>query len=362
MKLKENHLRLIKHLAQFETLDYKTCLIMLDVDKTGNKKALSYVFRPLTKNKYLKKHKDGSVIIIAKGRELFPDINPLITIGGGAAGIKRANTVSHVAMYMKDAGIDSVASPDGAEYYFFVPSACWRKIRQGILSTTRFAGILFVGSHRLAVYDIGDGNMEWQIKAEGSLFYRKYNDYETRATGMLFICDNDKREDVAKRIIRQTMWNRKTLLAQGGGFERDKPVQYVRSPIRIKAQYERIYLSTPQRLSESITAIVKEDDLIAYYRGDFVKLKDPAQGDYEAWPYRFFINTTTDLLKYVYFFAAAKAHMELYEKHAEYQTELKYAVVFPRHDLEIFKMYPDVLKMEGLKAYEHRPAENAETD
>ena len=38
---------------------------------------------------------------------------------------------------------------------------------------------------KLAVYDIGDGSMEWQVRAEGSLFYTKYGSYETKATGMI---------------------------------------------------------------------------------------------------------------------------------------------------------------------------------
>ena len=53
-------------------MSYEDCLRYLDVDRTGNHTALSYVFRLLTKNKYLVKHKDNSVAITAKGRALFP--------------------------------------------------------------------------------------------------------------------------------------------------------------------------------------------------------------------------------------------------------------------------------------------------
>ena len=51
MKLHDNQLQLIQHLARFNLLDYAGCLKMLDVDETGDRTALSYVFRPLTKNK-----------------------------------------------------------------------------------------------------------------------------------------------------------------------------------------------------------------------------------------------------------------------------------------------------------------------
>ena len=71
MKLHDNQLQLIRHLARFNLLDYADCLKMLDVDETGDRTALSYAFRPLTKNKYLSKRKDGSVSILAKGRA-FP--------------------------------------------------------------------------------------------------------------------------------------------------------------------------------------------------------------------------------------------------------------------------------------------------
>jgi hypothetical protein len=68
MNLKENQLELIHHLAQFGTLDYCSCLQMLDDDR----KNASYLFRPLTKNKYIN-HKDSNVTILAKGRAYSPN-------------------------------------------------------------------------------------------------------------------------------------------------------------------------------------------------------------------------------------------------------------------------------------------------
>ena len=350
-KLKENQLGLLRHLALYETLDYSSCLWLLDSDKTTNdRKALSYVFRPLTKNNYVSKRKDGAVSILAKGRSLFPDIKPLVTISGNAAGRVRAATVSRVAMFMHAAEVESASSPNETDEACFIPSACWRKIRDGILSTTRFAGMLFIGNHRLAVYDVGNGNMEWQLRAEGSLFYRNHGRSETRATGMLFICDDDKRVEVAERIIRATMWQRKQLIGRSNSHERDRPVQYVRAPIHLKAQYEHVYLTTPVSLSESIGTICDEEDYITRCQGGHEKTYDPAQGDYEVWPYRFFINSTTDLLKYVYFFAAAKSLLVF---RMEHPSELNYAIVLPERDFPILNMYPDVSKMDGLEVIKH---------
>lgn len=351
MKLKENQLRLLRHLAQFETLDYLSCLRMLDTQKTNDRKALSYAFRPLTKHKYVLKRKDDSVAILAKGRALFPDIKPLVTLGGGAAGQIRANTVSRTAMFLGEVGIESFATPEEAARACFIPSACWRKIRPGILSTTRFAGILFIGAHRLAVYDIGNGDMEWQLRAERSLFYHNYGDYETKATGMLFICDDGKKDEIAKNIIRTTMWNRKQLIGSESLLERERPVKYVHAPIRVAWYYEHVYLTTPETLLTSLKAISKEESRIINFQGDNPKCDSPKAGDYEAWPYRYFVNITTDLLKYVYYFAAAKSLMEFRKEHA---SELNYAIILPKKDYGILRMYLDVVLMEGMKFYEYK--------
>lgn len=141
----------------------------------------------------------------------------------------------------------------------FIPSACWREIAPGILSTTRFAGMLLAYGKKYAVYNIGDGTMEWQVRAETSLFYRKYGSYETRADGMILICDDGKRDEIAERIIRQTMWSRKTLLKERYA-ETNKPIRYSRSPIKLRTQYRRVYLTTPSRLSVSLQRIYEEQN------------------------------------------------------------------------------------------------------
>ncbi|MDR0839244.1 MAG: hypothetical protein LBN99_06335, partial [Oscillospiraceae bacterium] len=128
-KLRDNQLKLLEHLARFEVLDYASCLYMLDTEKTGDTVALSYVFRPLTKNKYAVKYNDGNVRILAKGKRLFPDVTPLVTVNGSATGMKRAAYVSRVAMYLAEQGVESFAQITDSDDWIFIPSACWRQIR-----------------------------------------------------------------------------------------------------------------------------------------------------------------------------------------------------------------------------------------
>lgn len=90
------------------------------------------------------------------------------------------------------------------------------------LQATRFLGMLVGHNRRIAVYDIGDGCMDWQVRTEGSLFYTKYGSYKTKATGMLLICREEQRIDIAQNIIRQTMRRRRQLLRQKC-CERNRP-------------------------------------------------------------------------------------------------------------------------------------------
>ncbi len=85
MKLHEDQLNLIRHTIRFPVTDYLDCLEIPGGTEGGDRVKLSYAFRPLTKNGYLAKRKDGSVTVLAKGRALFPEERPLISAGGGAA-------------------------------------------------------------------------------------------------------------------------------------------------------------------------------------------------------------------------------------------------------------------------------------
>ena len=212
--------------------------------------------------------------------------------------------------------------------------------------------LMLPDGQRLAIYDIDDGKMEWQARAEGSLFYTKHGSYETRATGMLFICSDDKRIEVAKNIIRQTMWYRKQLL-KNDRIERDKPARWSHSPIRLKADYNHVYLTTPKLLRQSIMRIYGEERIAPMFCIDAKYKLSNAEGDYEDWPYRYFCNPACDLLKFVYFFSAAKSTMEVYQNTPEIKHELCYAICIRPEDKPILEMYPDVMEMEGLKVYEY---------
>lgn len=352
MKLHEVQLELLRHLVRFHLLSYPDCLDLLDTEGTGDRTALSYVFRPLTKNRYVSKRKDGCVSILAKGRALFPEVTPLISAGGGAAERHRVMEVSRMAALMERNGIPCFGERQDSDGPYFLPSACWRNIAPGILSTTRFAGMLVAGTHRLAVYDIGDGTMEWQVRAEGSLFYTRYGSYETKATGMLLVCREDARLKTAQNIIRQTMWNRRQLLRENC-VERDRPTRWSRSPIKLRATYERVYLTTPVDLTVSLQRILDEKEYIQDLRDETGGTLSGSQGigDIEAHPRRLFVNPACDLLKYVRFFSAVKTHLEPKEEINCYQPQITLEIYIHEEDQPIVEMYPELNGLEGVSVY-----------
>ena len=362
MKLHENQLNLIRHLVRFNLMAYEDCLSFLDTEKTGDKVALSYVFRPLTKNKYLSKNKKGIVSVLKKGRELFPEEVPLISTATGTTAQQRVLQVSRVAMWLGKCGVPTFAEQQDTEEPYFIPSACWRKIALGILSTTRFAGILMAYDKRYVVYDIGDGTMEWQVRAESSLFYYRYGSFETKAHGMILICEDCGRVEIAKQIIRQTMWSRKSLLKEQYS-ETDKPVRYSRSPIKLRAQYEHVYLTTPTMLATSLKRIYDEEETIETTIDDGERVYNPKEGNWVDWPKRYFLNPAFDILLLVYFFSAAKSLQHLLMgEWADHFSELEYVLCVYREDLEVARMYPDVTEMKEVSMYVYRPDENSEED
>lgn len=350
MKLHENQLDLIRHMVRFNLLDYPSCLQILDPTGVTDRTALSYMFRSLTKNGYLVKRKDGSVSILEKGRALFPEITPLISTGGREMEQKRVMAVSRMAAMMERNGIPAAIKPTEDGEPCFIPSARWRDIAPGILSTTRFVGMLAAGDHRLAVYDIGDGKMEWQVRAEGSLFYTKYGSYETKASGMLLVCREDMREQIAQNIIRHTMWHRRRLL-RDSCLERNKPTRWSRSPIILSSRYEHVYLTTPERLSESLERIWNEDDYIDYLcESGGIRLGEQGVGDIEIEARRLFVNPACDLLKYVRFFSAAKDHLDRKENDYRYY-QITIELYIYSEDRPIAGMYPKINEMKGVSRY-----------
>ena len=359
--MKDNQEKLIQHLIRFHILDYESCLQVLDTENTGDKVALSYVFRPLTKQKYIIKDKDGIVSILKKGKELFPEEEPLISIGGGAQSRNRILQVSRVAALLEKNGVEISGELCDMNAPYFVPSACWREIAPGILSTTRFSGMLIAYGKKYAVYNIGDGTMEWQVRAETSLFYRKYGSYETKADGMILICDDDKREEIAERIIRQTMWSRKTLLKERY-TETNKPIRYSRSPIKLRTQYRRVYLTTPSRLSVSLQRIYDEEKTIAATIPNAEICYDRSCGDVQIWPMWYYINPAYDLLKFVYFFSEAKSHLQRKDDNSNLSPKIEFTIVLHQEDKQILKMYPDVLQPERVSLLVYKSTKNADSN
>ncbi len=342
-QLHENQMELLHHLALFHMLDYATCLRLLDKEHTKDWAALSYQFRPLSRYNYLSK-KGDVVQILAKGRWLFPEISPLISLGGGRGTSQRLMEVSRVGAWLGQCGIPSTCFYCNIEYPAFIPSACWRKINTAVLSTARFAGMFIRDDHRLAVYDIGDGTMEWQLRAEGSLFYTQH-----RATGMILICHEDKRTAIAQQIIRQTMWARRQLLARNC-VQREKPVRWSRSPIKLKKQYQQVFLTTPERLQETLNTIQMAKVIAEGLYSETDRLYEPSQGDFEQWPKRGFVNPATDLLKYIYLFSTLKDGETL--KRMVYTSPLRYVLYANKADCPIFEMYGDLLKRGEVCIYD----------
>lgn len=359
MKLHENQLNLIRHLIRFNILSYEDCLSFLDTENSGDMIAMSYAFRPLTKNRYVVKNRDGVVAVLQKGRELFPDEFPLISVATHGKSRLRVMQVSKVCMWMEKIGVPVSGERLDTEEPYFIPSARWRDIAKGILSTTRFAGMLIAYDKKYAVYDIGDGTMEWQLRAESSLFYYKYGTFETKADGMIMICDDGKRNEIAKQIIRQTMWARKALLKDSYA-ETDKPVRYSRAPIKLRTQYGHVYLTTPQMLSDSLDMIYDEDYYISTAVEGALRMNTPKLGDIEVYPKRYFINPAFDILKLVYFFSKVKADIDSAEN--GYASPIEYYLYVCQEDLEVVKMYPDVYKAKGVTICVYQSAEDATGD
>ena len=61
------------------------------------------------------------------------------------------------------------------------------------------------------------------------------------------------------------MWSRKQLLKDHCA-ERNRPVRWSRSPIKLRTQYEHVYLMTRSRIGKSFFYIMKEESQIREMR------------------------------------------------------------------------------------------------
>jgi hypothetical protein len=194
--------------------------------------------------------------------------------------------------------------------------------------------------------------MDWQLRAEKSLFYSHFGEEnKTFATGMLFICDEEKRIDIAKRIIRETMWQRKRLIEDEAYDERTRPLKYCRSPIRVAGYYDRVYLTTPSGIGETLDLILEEETRIKNNRrkSDWDSVvDDKSDGDFCVKNHYAFLNLATDLLKYIYFFIAAK------------NTSREHSIFIQSRDRPIAEMYPKI--MQQVNIYDYQCTQNSDSN
>lgn len=356
--LNAGQINLLVHLKRFSVADQKTSLLALDTEKTQNKDNLLYSLRPLMKNGYISKRKDGLYGLLSPGKELTEHIHPILTIGGDAGGRHRAAEVSHMAALLNWHGIPTIPfiPPDGQNG--FIPSAIWRTLRSGLISTTRFLGVLFYNELRLAVYHIENGDYEWQLRAECSLHFWNYNTSETRLTGILLVCDDGCAVETGKQIIRHTLWERKVLLEESRS-QRTDPVRYSMKPIRLRADYKHSYLAEESEVIE-VLRLAKSD------KTAFERFKDMHSGSvagkrecrfafYPDSSNHHYLSISHDLLFLAYFYDGVKRkvqsdsrmthkrsdecytnHLYLPERLAEWGTFLKLPVtIHPLNEEEI---------------------------
>jgi hypothetical protein len=170
---------------------------------------------------------------------------------------------------------------------------------------------------------------------------------------MILICDDGNRGEIARQIIRQTMWSRKTLLKDRYA-ETDKPVRYSKSPIKLRTQYEHVYLTTPNTLSKSLDRIYDEDYYIEKGVKGAVRLGEPKLGDVELYPNRYYLNPAFDILKLVYFFSEVKGKLD--NPMDGYISSIEHFMVVYPEDLEVARMYPDVNEAKGVNIRVYRSA------
>jgi len=335
-------IELLVHLKKFSVANQAACLRVLDTGKTQQEEKLLYSLRPLVKNKYISRRKDGLYSLLGAGQEWTEHIQPLLKSGGDCHGRKRVNQVSHMAALLGWYGIPTAAVYPSEGQNCFIPSAIWRTVRSGLISTTRFLGILFYRGMRLAVYNIGDGNYEWQSWAECSLHFHHYGTRETRATGILLVCDDGLGIELGKKIVRNTLRHRDRLLRSWHTRrESDKRCPYATTtPVRVRAEYQHAYLAEQSQIMEILNRAAVGRTI---FRNMHQRLGVPLPRLIEEYvhrkPERHYINISQDLLALAFFckivqeyeefqkmglpLYACEHHLHLPEKCAEWGTFLK---------------------------------------
>ena len=231
-------------------------------------------------------------------------------------------------------------STDALRDNSFIPSNKWRELRRGITSTAKFNGVLCYNGMRLAVYDIGNGDMEWQTFAEGSLFFRKYGTYETQMTGMLWVCDGNE-IDIAEQILRYTISKRSELMKHSK-LETNKKWAYSFRPLCLKPNYEKVFITDRNNIAETLRMAECEKRFVDYFT-DYLHGTEGQDGyDIDVHPKRYFVNPQGDLLKFAKCFDTVKSKVRFYEemKEKNYPIEnVEYHILISRKFEKIVKMY-----------------------
>lgn len=344
--LNAKQINLLAHLKRFAVADQDTCVLALDSDKTQNKDKLLYTLRPLVKNEYISRRSDELYGLLHKGTELVSTIKPIITAGGDTGSRKRVVEVSHMAALLGWHKIPTVTSipPDGQNG--FIPSAIWRTLRNGIISTTHFLGVLFYNDLRLAVYHIGNGDYDWQLRPECSLHFSHYDEYGLRLTGILLVCNDGCGVNVGKQIIRRTLWERDTLLKRSY-CQNTRPVRYSTSPVRVRADYKHAFLAEEHEIPDVLRMAERDET-------SFERFAQTVDGGIGGLGHRFavesnkhhYLSISNDLLHLACFYSDVKRqekgikenwyifnhgeqsehHLHLPERYAEWGTFLKLPV------------------------------------
>ena len=325
--LKIEQVRLLVHLKQYSVANKEICEMFAD----------GCSLRPMLRYRYIS-YGNGIYRLLKKGFEMTEHIQPLITVSGNTEVIERALKTSRLAAIFANLGIQSAGV---LRENVFIPSNKWREIRDGITSTARFNGMLCYRGMRLAVYDIGDGDMEWQKFAEGSLFFRKYGTYENRATGMLMVCDGDP-VCIAETILRYTISKRKELLKRTK-LETDKKWAYSLKPICVKENYEKVYITDKNNIAETLRLAECEQEFLEYFI-DSLQGKNAARDGYDidVHPSRYFVNPQGDLLKFAKLYDTVKNMVEFHKSETAKQfpgPDIKYHVLVSKRFERLAKLY-----------------------
>lgn len=336
---------LLFHLSEYQVANKDTCYIVMRYMPNEYRKA-SYALRPLMRYDYITQRADGLYSITHKGRKVI-DLHGqkcIVSCGGDIDSRRRVAYISKTAALLSIFGVWTIDSLSMIRMLpkntcGFIPSPNWRKIRNGIISTTRFAGILLTKDMRLVVYHIGDGNMEWQTYAERSLFFETYGKQENRATGMLLICDDGKGTDIAKEIIKHTLWRDKTLIKSWNVFifESDKKREFSKSPIQLHSQYNKVYLTEQSEIAAAIKNVLNENAQIRELREKLggERRGDPQGPNFEVYPHRYFVNPANDLLRSIYMIRELRRFGDSEEVSYHAYLPEKYANIADRYNLNL---------------------------